>query len=67
MQNPLIIGLIVFAVILAGAFVGRTIRRVLPRDHLTDETKSLVSVLLISNANGSFIALGGQVTSLSAQ
>jgi hypothetical protein len=81
MQNPLIVTLIVFAVILAGTFIGRNIRRVLPPDHLTDETKSLVSVsmaviatisalvlgLLISNANNSFVALGGQVTSLSAQ
>jgi hypothetical protein len=81
MPSPLMIGLLVFAVILTGAFAGRTVRRLLPRDDLTDETKSLVSVsmavvttisalvlgLLISNANNSFIALGGQVTSLSAQ
>jgi hypothetical protein len=81
MLSPLIVTLIVFAVILAGTFIGRSIRRVLPPDHLTDETKSLVSVsmavvatisalvlgLLIFNANNSFIALGGQVTSLSAQ
>src|SRR6187455_2741483 len=81
MPSPLMIGLLVFVVILAGAFAGRTVRRLLPRDDLTDETKSLVSVsmavvttisalvlgLLISNANNSFIALGGQVTSLSAQ
>ena len=75
------IGVLVFVVILTGTFAGRTVRRLLPRDDLTDETKSLVSVsmavvttisalvlgLLISNANSSFIALGGQVTSLSAQ
>jgi uncharacterized membrane protein YqgA involved in biofilm formation len=79
--NPLIIGFIVFAVILAGAFAGWTIRRRLPQHHLTEETKSLVSVsmavvatisalvlgLLISNANTSFSALGGEVTTLSAQ
>ena len=79
--SPLMIGLLVFAVILIGTFAGRTVRRLLPQDDLTDETKSLVSVsmavvstisalvlgLLISNANSSFIALGGQVTSLSAQ
>jgi hypothetical protein len=81
MLHPLIVALIVFVLILAGAFVGWATRRVLPADHLTDETKNLVSVsmavvatisalvlgLLISNANSSFIALGGQVTSLSAQ
>jgi hypothetical protein len=81
MLSPLMIGLLVFVLILTGTFVGRSVRRLLPRDDLTDETKSLVSVsmavvstisalvlgLLISNANSSFIALGGQVTSLSAQ
>jgi hypothetical protein len=81
MLSPLMIGVLVFAVILTGAFAGRTVRWLLPRDHLTDETRSLVSVsmavvttisalvlgLLISNANNSFIAFGGQVTSLSAQ
>jgi hypothetical protein len=81
MLSPLMIGVLVFVVILTGTFAGRTVRRLLPRDDLTDETKSLVSVsmavvttisalvlgLLISNANSSFIALGGQVTSLSAQ
>jgi hypothetical protein len=79
--NPLIIGFVVFAVILAGAFAGWVLRRRLRPQHLTDETKSLVSVsmavvatvsalvlgLLISNANSSFIALGGQVTTVSAQ
>jgi hypothetical protein len=81
MFNPLIIGLIVFAIILAGAFAGWALRRCLPAHHLADETKSLVSVsmavvatisalvlgLLISNANSSFSALGSEVTTLSAQ
>jgi len=81
MQNPLIIGLIVFGVILAGAFVGLVIKERLPEHHLSDETKSTVTVsmavvatfsalvlgLLISNANNSFSALGGEVTTLSAQ
>jgi hypothetical protein len=81
MLNPLIIGFIVFALILAGAFAGWAIRQCLPAHHLSDETKSLVSVsmavvatvsalvlgLLISNANTSFRALGGEVTTLSAQ
>jgi uncharacterized membrane protein YqgA involved in biofilm formation len=81
MYNPLIIGLIVFATILAGAFIGWVLRQRLPEHHLADETKSLVSVsmavvatvsalvlgLLISNANASFSTLGGEVTALSAQ
>ncbi len=81
MNNPLIIGLVAFAVILAGAFAGWKIKDRLPEHHLTDETKNLVSVsmtvvatlsalvlgLLISNANTSFIRLGGQVTTLSAE
>ena len=79
--SPWLTGLLVFFFILAGTFAGRTVRRFLPRNDLTDETKHLVSGsmavvatisalvlgLLISNANSSFIALGGQVTSLSAQ
>ena len=81
MLNPLIIGLITFAVIQAGAVTGWAIRQRLPKHHLTDETKGLVSVsmavvatvsalvlgLLISNANTSFSALAGEVTTLSAQ
>src|SRR5437762_10478382 len=81
MQNPLIIGLIVFGVISAGAFVGLVIKERLPKHHLNDETKNTVTVsmavvatfsalvlgLLISNANTSFSALGGEVTTLSAQ
>src|SRR5215510_9612820 len=81
MRNPLVIGLIVYALILAGAFVGWKLRCRLPKDNLTEETKSLVSVstavvatvsalvlgLLISNANSTFTRLGGEVTSLSAE
>src|SRR5262252_9848859 len=81
MFNPLIIGLIVFAVILAGAFAGWVLRHRLPEHQLCDETKSTVTIsmavvatfsalvlgLLISNANTSFSALGGEVTTLSAQ
>lgn len=81
MSNTLIIGLIVFVVILAGAFAGAKVQVHLPKHHLTDETKSLVNVstavlatvsalvlgLLISNANASFTRLGGEITTLSAQ
>jgi hypothetical protein len=79
--NPLIVGIFIFVIVLAGAFAGWAMRQRLPAHHLTDETRSVVSVsmatvatisalvlgLLISNANTSFIALGGEVTTLSAQ
>ena len=81
MRNPLIIGIIVFAVISTGALVGYALRQYLPKRYLCEETKSTVSVsmavvatfsalvlgLLISNASASFNALGGEVTTLSAQ
>src|SRR5258705_12669501 len=81
MNNTVIIGLFAFGAILAGAFVGVKARDRLPKHHLTDETKNLVSVstavvatvsalvlgLLISNANTTFTRLGGDVTALSAQ
>ena len=44
MLSPPVIGLIVFVVILAGAFAGWVARQRLPAHHLTDETKNLVSV-----------------------
>jgi hypothetical protein len=79
--GPLIVGIFIFAVVLVGAFAGWAMKQRLPAHNLTDETKSVVSVsmamvatisalvlgLLISNANSSFIALGGEVTTLSAQ
>jgi hypothetical protein len=81
MLIPLITGLIVFLIILAGAYAGWAARQRLPERHLTEETRGLVSVsmavvatlsalvlgLLISNANSSFTAVGGQVTAMSAQ
>jgi hypothetical protein len=81
MKNPIFVGLIVLTVILAGTFAGWKLRKLLPAEQLTEETRSLVSVstaivatvsalvlgLLISNANSTFIRLGGEVTALSAQ
>jgi hypothetical protein len=81
MNHPVIIGLVAFALILAGAFAGWMLKDHLPKHHLTDETNYVVSLsmtvvatisalvlgLLISNANTSFIRLGGQVTTLSAE
>src|SRR4030088_1896030 len=81
MNNTVIIGLFAFAAILAGAFAGMKVRERLPKHHLTDETKNLVSVstavvatvsalvlgLLISNANTTFTRLGGEGTGLTTQ
>jgi hypothetical protein len=78
--TPVNIGLIVFAIILTGAFAGWTAHQYLPAYQLTEETRALVSVsmavvatisalvlgLLISNANSSFITRAGEVTALSA-
>jgi hypothetical protein len=80
MTDPLLIGVIVFAVIMAGAFGGWTIGQCLPMHHLTDETKGVVTVsmgvvatisalvlgLLISNANTSFVERRNEITRLSA-
>src|SRR5215469_12069442 len=81
MFTPLIIALFVFAIILSGAFAGAIARRYVPQHHLSEETKSVVSIsmavvatisalvlgLLLSNANSSFSAVQGQVTSISAE
>ncbi|MFZ1214829.1 MAG: hypothetical protein WAO13_15800, partial [Pseudolabrys sp.] len=58
MLSPLMIGLLVFVLILTGTFVGRSVRRLLPRDDLTDETKSLVSVSMAVVSTISALVLG---------
>ena len=81
MNSTLIIAIVAFTAILGGAFGGSEARDRLPKQHLSDETRSLVSVstgvvamvaalvlgLLISNANSKFTQLGGEVTMLSAE
>jgi hypothetical protein len=78
--TPVNIGLIVFAIILTGAFAGWAANEYLPSYQLTEATRSLVSVsmavvatisalvlgLLISNANASFVTRAGEVIALSA-
>jgi hypothetical protein len=44
MSNPLAVRLIVFALILGGAYAGWKLRKLLPTQHLTEETKNLASV-----------------------
>src|SRR5215831_8150332 len=58
MLTPLIISLIVFAVVLAGAFAGWALKQRLPAHHLSDETKSLVSVSMAVVATVSALVLG---------
>jgi len=81
MSTSLIIAVLVFAVVSTGAFAGVMVRRRVSEQHLTDQTRSLVSVsmamvatiaalvlgLLISNANRSFSNVQGQVISLSSE
>lgn len=78
--TPVNIGLIIFAIILTGAFAGWAANECLPAHLLTEATRTLVSVsmatvatisalvlgLLISNANASFVMRAGEVTTLSA-
>jgi hypothetical protein len=70
-MTALAISLAAFAIMLAGSFGGSRLRRVLPRDHLSDDTRDLVRLgtalvgtmaalvlgLLIAAANASY---GGQ-------
>jgi hypothetical protein len=81
MFTPLMIAFFVFAITLAGAFAGAVARRYVPQHHLSEETKSVVSIsmavvatiaalvlgLLLSNANSSFSTVQGQVNAISAQ
>jgi hypothetical protein len=58
MLFPVIIGLIVLMVVLAGAFASWAARQRLPAHHFTDETKSLVSVSMAVVATLSALVLG---------
>jgi hypothetical protein len=58
MNDTLIIGLIVLAAILVGIMAGAQIRDRLPKHHLNEETKSLVSVSTAVVATVSALVLG---------
>jgi hypothetical protein len=58
MQNPVVIGGIVFLILSAGAFAGWTVRQRLPEHHLTDDTKNLVSVSMAVVATVSALGWG---------
>jgi hypothetical protein len=80
MPSPPVVGVFVFAVILLGTFAGWAIGKRLPEDHLSTDTRSVVSVsmavvgtlsalvlgLLISNANTAFSERNREITVLSA-
>lgn len=75
-MNHFVIGLIAFVAIFGGALVGICAARALPEHHLSDETRTAVSVsmaivgtlsalvigLMISTANSSFSARSSEVT-----
>jgi len=80
-MNHLVIGLISFAAIFAGALVGLFARKRLPDHHLSSETQSAITVsvavlgtlsalvlgLMITTANSSFSARSDEVRELSLQ
>src|SRR5215471_4031511 len=71
---------IVFAVVFGGALLGMFLRRLLPQNHLSDESKGIVMIamglvatmtaivlgLLISSAKSSFDALSHEITGTSS-
>ena len=79
-MRPLLVSLIVFACVLAGAFLGIFLRNTLPKHHLSDATKDVVKLgtgligtitglvlgLLIASANSTYETEGSQVQQLTA-
>ena len=78
-MNELVVGLISFVAIFGSALLGIVVARALPKHHLSDQTRTAVSVsaavvgtlsalvlgLLISTANSSFSARSSEVTAIS--
>ena len=72
---------IVFACVFGGALLGMFLRKLLPRDHLSDDSKGIVMIamglvatmaalvlgLLISSAKSSFDTLSGELTGASSK
>lgn len=79
-MSPISVSLIALAVILAGALMGASLRKVLPKHHLADDTRdyvrlgtgliatisALVLGLLIASANSSYDTESSQVRHLTA-
>jgi len=79
-MSSMMTGGIVFACVFGGALLGMLLRRILPDDHLTSDSKDVVKLgmgligtmaalvlsLLISSAKGSYDAQSSEVAQLSA-
>jgi hypothetical protein len=79
-MNPLLTALVVFALILAGVFVGTALRKAVPNEHLSQESKdvirlgsglvatmaALVLSLLISSAKTSFDTQRNEIRQMTA-
>jgi hypothetical protein len=79
-MSPIASSSIVFAVVLGGALLGIFLRKLLPQNHLSDESKGIVMIamglvatmtaivlgLLISSAKSSFDALSHEITGTSS-
>ncbi len=80
-MNSIATSSIVFACVFGGALLGMSIRRLLPHDHLSEESKGVVRIamglvatmtalvlgLLISSAKSSFDALSSEITATSSK
>ena len=80
-MSSIAISLIVFGCVSGGALLGMCLRAVLPREHLSEDSKDVVKMgmglvatmsalvlsLVISSAKGSFDALGSEMTKVSSQ
>src|SRR6266850_3077655 len=79
-MSPLAVSMIVFACVLGGGLLGMVIRKALPDDHLSADTKDIVKLvvgligtmaalvlgLLIASAKSSYDVRSGEVTQMSA-
>ncbi|MGC2528277.1 MAG: hypothetical protein WA639_11050 [Candidatus Acidiferrum sp.] len=80
-MNSIATSSIVFACVFGGALLGMCIRRLLPHDHLSEESKGVVRIamglvatmtalvlgLLISSAKSSFDAVSSEITATSSK
>jgi hypothetical protein len=78
--SPLLMSVIVFACVIAGAFLGMFLRNTLPKHHLTEATKDVVKLgtgligtitglvlgLLIASANSTYETQSSQVQQMAA-
>ncbi len=80
-MSSIAISSVVFAFVFGGALLGMFIRKLLPKNHLSDDSKSIVMIsmglvatmtalvlgLLISSAKSSFDALSSEITGASSK